>query len=80
MLNEIKSYIPTDKKLNIIDATFGGGGYSESLLENFNINKLIAIDRDRITKIFADELSKKIWQILSISLERREILEELQEI
>jgi len=59
MLNEIKSYIPTDKKLNIIDATFGGGGYSESILESFNINKLIAIDRDPITKIFADQLSKK---------------------
>ena len=28
MLNEVCSYIPIDKKINIIDATFGGGGYS----------------------------------------------------
>ena len=39
MLDEIKSFIPSDKKLNIIDATFGGGGYSRSFLENFNIGK-----------------------------------------
>jgi 16S rRNA (cytosine1402-N4)-methyltransferase len=59
MLKEIKSYIPTDKKINIIDATFGGGGYSRSILENFNVSKLIAIDRDPITKIFAKEIFKK---------------------
>ena len=28
MLNQIKSFIPFDKKINVIDATFGGGGYS----------------------------------------------------
>jgi len=59
MLNEVKSFIPVDKKINIIDATFGGGGYSKSILENFNVDKLIAIDRDPITKIFAKDLKKK---------------------
>ena len=59
MLGEVKSYIPVDKKLNIIDATFGGGGYSQSILENFNVGKLIALDRDPITKIFADKLINK---------------------
>ena len=46
MIEEVKSYIPINKKLNIIDATFGGGGYSKIILENFKIGKLIAIDRD----------------------------------
>ena len=59
MVKEVISYIPTDKKINIIDATFGGGGYSKLILENFNVGKLIAIDRDPVAKIFADELSDK---------------------
>ncbi len=59
MLNEVKSYIRSDKKISVIDATFGGGSYSKSILENFDVKKLIAIDRDPITKIFSDELSKK---------------------
>jgi len=59
MLNEIESYIPLNKKINVIDATFGGGGYSKKILEKFQINKLIAIDRDSIANIFAKELNKK---------------------
>ena len=59
MLNEVCSFIPIDKKINIIDATFGGGGYSKRILENFNVNQLIALDRDPISKIFAAELIKK---------------------
>ena len=59
LLEEIKTFIPTEKKINGIDATFGGGGYSQSILENFNVNQLIAIDRDPIVKIFARELEKK---------------------
>ena len=57
MLEEVKSFIPNDKKINVIDATFGGGGYSKSILENFNVRKLIAIDRDPVAKIFANELN-----------------------
>ena len=33
MLEEVKKFIPITKKINIIDATFGGGGYSKALLE-----------------------------------------------
>ena len=33
MLKEIKSFIPTDKELNVIDATFGGGGYSKLIID-----------------------------------------------
>ena len=52
MLKEVLSFIPKDKKINLIDATFGGGGYSKAILKNFNIKNLIAIDRDPISKFF----------------------------
>ena len=35
MLKEVISFIPKDKKINLIDATFGGGGYSREILKNF---------------------------------------------
>ena len=56
MINEIKSFLPYDKSINVIDATFGGGGYSKAILENFSVNQLLAIDRDPIAKIFAKDL------------------------
>ena len=59
MIEEVKSYIPINKELNIIDATFGGGGYSKIFLENFKIGKLIAIDRDPLSNFFAKKLSEK---------------------
>ena len=58
MLEEVLAYIPSDKKINVIDATFGGGSYSKSILNKFNINKLIAIDRDPISKVLAEDLIK----------------------
>ncbi len=58
MLNEVLSFIPKDKKINLIDATFGGGGYSRAILKAFNIKNLIAIDRDPISKIFYEDLKK----------------------
>ena len=58
MLNEVLSFIPKEKKINLIDATFGAGGYSRAILKNFNIKNLIAIDRDPISKSFYDELRK----------------------
>ena len=33
LLEEIKTYIPKERKINVIDATFGGGGYSVSILQ-----------------------------------------------
>ena len=63
MLNEVKSFLPINKKINLIDATFGGGGYSKVILDEFNIKNLIAIDRDPISKIFFNEISKKYKNI-----------------
>ena len=60
MLNEIKSFIPNNKEINLIDATFGGGGYSRAILEEFKVKNLIAIDRDPISLVFFNELKKKI--------------------
>ena len=59
MINEIISFLPLKKSINVIDATFGGGGYSKTILEKFNVNQLLAIDRDPISKIFAKELESK---------------------
>ena len=59
MLNEVKSFIPKTKKINVIDATFGGGSYSTAILNDFDVKNLLAIDRDPISKIFSRELEKK---------------------
>ncbi len=59
MIKEIVSFLPLKKSINIIDATFGGGGYSKTILEKFNVNQLLAIDRDPISKIFSKEIESK---------------------
>ena len=59
MIKEIISFLPLSKSINVIDATFGGGGYSKTILEKFNVNQLLAIDRDPISKIFAKEIESK---------------------
>ena len=63
MLDQVKSFIPISRNLNLIDATFGGGGYSKAILEEFNIKNLLAIDRDPTAKIFYNELKKKFKNI-----------------
>ena len=57
LLNEIISIITPQHGGTFIDCTFGGGGYSKAIL-NFPGTKVIAIDRDKITKQYADTLSK----------------------
>jgi len=58
MLNHILSIISPQHGGTFIDCTFGGGGYSKAIL-NFPKTKVIAIDRDRLTKAHADFLLKK---------------------
>ena len=67
MINEIISFLPLKKSINVIDATFGGGGYSKTILEKFNVNQLIAIDRDPISKIFAKEIKSKFSNFILIN-------------
>lgn len=59
MINEIISFLPTEKSINVMDATFGGGGYSKTILEKLKVNQLLAIDRDPISKIFSKEIESK---------------------
>ena len=44
MINEIISFLPLKKSINVIDATFGGGGYSKTILEKFNVCLLYTSD------------------------------------
>ena len=67
MTKEIISFLPLTKSINVIDATFGGGGYSKTILEKFNVNQLLAIDRDPISKIFAKELESKFSNFILIN-------------
>ncbi len=67
MINEIISFLPLKKSINVIDATFGGGGYSKTILEKFNVNYLLAIDRDPISKIFAKEIEAKFSNFILIN-------------
>ena len=43
MLEEVKIHIPNNKKINILDATFGGGGYSKSILEEFILTLIVRL-------------------------------------
>ncbi len=67
MINEIISFLPLKKSINVIDATFGGGGYSKTILEKFNVNQFLAIDRDPVSKIFAKELESKFSNFILIN-------------
>ncbi len=67
MINEIISFLPLKKSINVIDATFGGGGYSKTILEKFNVNQFLAIDRDPISKIFAKELESKFSNFILVN-------------
>ena len=67
MIKEIISFLPLKKSINVIDATFGGCGYSKTILEKFNVNQLLAIDRDPISKIFAKEIESKFPNFILIN-------------
>ncbi len=57
MLNEVINYLSDQK--NIIDCTFGGGGYSKKILEKFPNSKVTGIDRDKRVIKIAEKLNKK---------------------
>ena len=46
LLDEAISYLPNKNNLNVIDATYGGGGYTNTLSKLKNIKNLIAMDCD----------------------------------
>lgn len=57
LIREIISLLSKDAA-TIVDCTFGAGGYSRAMLQ-FTNAKVIAIDRDKNAKIFADNLKLK---------------------
>jgi len=58
MLNQILSIISPQHGGTFIDCTFGGGGYSKAILKYPN-TEVFAIDRDKLTKKYADNLINK---------------------
>ena len=58
MLNQILSIISPQHGGTFIDCTFGGGGYSQAILK-YPDTKVLAFDRDKFTKSFANTLIKK---------------------
>jgi 16S rRNA (cytosine1402-N4)-methyltransferase len=58
MLKKILSIISPQHGGTFIDCTFGGGGYSKEILK-FKNTKVVGIDRDALTKKYADQLLEK---------------------
>ena len=58
MLNEVINISSPKKGGFFVDCTFGGGGYSKSILE-YPKTKLIGIDRDKSVTFIAKKLEKK---------------------
>jgi len=58
MLDQVLSIISPQHGGTFIDCTFGGGGYSQAILK-FPDTKVFAIDRDKLTNKYANELETK---------------------
>ena len=59
LLDEVINALSLTEDEVYVDATFGVGGYTKAILSRKNC-KVIAIDRDPETKIFADNLKKNL--------------------
>ena len=69
MLNQILSIITPQHGGTFIDCTFGGGGYSQAILE-FPGTKVLAMDRDRLAQEHANILIKKFPKRFSFFREK----------
>ena len=58
MIKEAIEALNVRDNLNYIDATFGGGSYSEEILKRANC-KLLSIDKDPTVKNYAKQLKVK---------------------
>jgi len=58
MLNQVLSIISPQHGGTFIDCTFGGGGYTSEILK-FPGTKVFALDRDKLTKKYANILEKE---------------------
>ena len=78
MLNQVLSIISPQRGGIYIDCTFGGGGYSEAILK-FSNTKVIAFDRDQLSKNHANTLLKKFPQRFNFFKDKFSNLEKLVE-
>ena len=76
MLDQILSIISPQHGGTFIDCTFGGGGYSQAILK-FPLTKVLALDRDKLTKEYADILLKKFPNRFSFFQEKFSNLEKI---
>lgn len=60
LLNEVLTYLVTDKNGSYLDCTFGGGGHSSAILENIDSSgALLSVDRDASAIAESPELLKQ---------------------
>ena len=78
MLNQVLSIISPQHGGTFIDCTFGGGGYSKEILK-FPGTKVIAFDRDKLTKKHAQTLLKKFPNRFSFYQEKFSNLSQIEE-
>ena len=65
LANQAIKYLPNKNNLKVIDATYGGGGYSKLIFKNSNIRHLIAIDRDpHVIKFTGKLINKKNFKLI----------------
>ena len=64
LLNQSIKFLPKKNNLNVIDATFGGGGYSKLILKQNNVNHLLAIDRDPDVLSFFNLKNNKNFKLI----------------
>ena len=69
MLNQVLSIISPQHGGTYIDCSFGGGGYSQAIL-NYPDTKVLAIDRDKSTQQYANNLVKKFPKRFSFFQEK----------
>ena len=78
MLNQVLSIISPQHGGTFIDCTFGGGGYSKEILK-FPGTNVIAFDRDKLTKKYAEALFKKFPNRFNFYQEKFSNLSQIEE-
>ncbi len=71
MSNEILSFIDKEKKLSILDCTFGGGGHSIKFLEKGH--SVTAIDNDEFSQSIAKKIKKDFSNFLFYKINFKDI-------
>ena len=76
MVDEIISFLGPKSEEVYLDCTFGQGGVSKKILNQAKC-KVIAIDRDIESKIFADKIKKKFKDSFFFNLDKFSNIEKI---